>query len=275
MKKADLHIHTTASDGKYSPCDIVQLAIIKELNLISITDHDTIDGIDDAVNKSKEYNDLLVIPGIELSTLYNDSEVHLLGYFIDYKNKKIINLTEEIKEYRYHRAEQIVNKLQNLDVNITFDEVLEESKSENIGRPHIARVLVNKNYVKDISEAFNKYIGKGNRAFVDRYKLSLKKGIEIIHQCNGIAILAHPILLDVDINDILNKFNVDGIEVYHSKHTKENSNKYLKLAKSKNLYITGGSDFHGDKSEESPEIGDSYIYIDSLKELLYKFKYKC
>ncbi|MBS4535982.1 PHP domain-containing protein [Clostridium sp. D2Q-14] len=274
MKKADLHIHTTASDGKYSPSDIVNLAIRENLNLIAITDHDTIEGIDEAINKSKIYDDFTVIPGIELSTIYNDNEVHLLGYFIDYKNKDLINLLKKIKEYRYNRAKKIVNKLQNLNINITFNEVLKELKGENIGRPHIARVLVNKGYTENISEAFNEYIGKGKKAFVDRYRLSFKKGIEIIHKCNGIAVLAHPFLLDVNINHLIDNFSVDGIEVYHSKHSKEISNKYLNLAKSKNLYITGGSDFHGDKSEDSPNIGDSYIEFNSLKELLYKFKYK-
>lgn len=271
MKIADLHIHTTASDGKYVPSDIVDLAVNKKISLIAITDHDTIEGIEEALTRSYSYDNITVIPGIELSTLYNNNEVHLLGYFINHKNDKIIKLTNDIKSYRYERAKKIVSKLQKLNINISIEEVVEESKDENIGRPHIARVLIDKGYVKNISEAFEQYIGKGKKAYVDRYKLSLNEGIDIIHQCNGIAVIAHPVLLNIDVAEILEKFNLDGIEVYHSKHTEEDSKKYLSIANDNKIYVTGGSDFHGDKSNDAPNIGDSYIDIDSLKDLLDKY----
>ncbi|MBS4539915.1 PHP domain-containing protein [Clostridium sp. D2Q-11] len=274
MKKADLHIHTTASDGKLNPSAVVDLAANRDIRLIAITDHDTIMGIDEAIKRCNIYDKITAIPGIELSTLYSDSEVHLLGYFIDYENETIVNLSKEINDYRYKRADKIVSKLQNLNIDISMEEVLSESKIKNIGRPHIARVLMKKGYVKDISEAFNDYLGKGKKAFVDRYKLSLQKGIDIIHECGGVAILAHPVLLNINIEDIVDKFDIDGIEVYHSKHSIEDSQKYLQIAKENNLYITGGSDFHGDKNKEAPNIGDAFIDIKELSELLDIYKYK-
>lgn len=273
MEKADLHIHTTESDGKLTPAQIVDEAVKNNINLIAITDHDTITGIDEAIERSNFYDNIKVIPGIELSTIYNDKEIHLLGYFIDYKDDKLINLTNKIKKHRFERAKKIVDKLNNLNINITIDDVVKESQGESIGRPHIARVMIEKGYIKDISEAFDKYIGKNKKAFVERYKLSLKDAIDIIHDCSGIAVLAHPILLKVPIKELLDDFDIDGIEVYHSKQTKNDSKLYLKIAKEYNLYITGGSDFHHFDNLSNIAIGSSSINIESIKELLYKYNY--
>lgn len=273
MQKADLHIHTTESDGKLTPTQVVDESFKNNIKLIAITDHDAIAGIDEAITRSKFYDNVKVIPGIEFSSLYNNKEVHLLGYFIDYKNDKLIDLTNEIKNYRLKRAKKIIAKLNNLGINITIEEVLKESKAENIGRPHIARVMIEKNYIKTINEAFDKYIGKNKKAFVERYKLSLEDAINIIHECNGIAVLAHPVLLKVPIKELLDKFDIDGIEVYHSKLEKSNSKTYLKIAKEYNLYITGGSDFHHFNDTSNITIGSSSIDIGSLEELLSKYNY--
>ncbi|MGO1367955.1 MAG: PHP domain-containing protein [Senegalia sp. (in: firmicutes)] len=271
MKIADLHIHTTESDGKLTPSQVIDEAIKNDVKLISITDHDTVAGIEEAINRSKLYDNMKVIPGIEFSSIYKDKEVHLLGYFIDYKNIKLINLTNQIKTYRFERAKKIIRKLNNLDIDITMKEILEESKGENIGRPHIARVMIEKGYIKTINEAFDNYIGKNQKAFVERYKLTIDEAIDIIHECNGIAVLAHPILLKAPLNELLDNFNIDGIEVYHSKHEKNNSKSYRKIAKKYNLYITGGSDFHHFNNSSGITIGSSSIDIKSMEELLSKY----
>ncbi|NBI07925.1 PHP domain-containing protein [Senegalia massiliensis] len=273
MKKADLHIHTTKSDGKLTPSQVVDEAIKNDINVIAITDHDTITGIDEAIERSKFYTNIKVIPGIEFSTIYKDKEIHLLGYFINYKYDKLVDLTNKIKQHRFERAKKIVDKLNDLNINITIDEVVKESQGKNIGRPHIARVMIKKGYINHISEAFDKYIGKNKKAFIERYKLSLKDAIDIIHECNGIAVLAHPILLKIPVKELLDDFNIDGIEVYHSKQTKSDSKMYLKIADNYNLFITGGSDFHHLDNDDNIIIGSSYIDINDIKEILSKYNY--
>lgn len=273
MNKLDMHIHTTASDGKLTPIEVVELAIKKNLKGIAITDHDTVNGVIEA----REYNqnDIIIIPGIEFSCIKNNNEIHLLGYFIDYKNDNIINITNKIITHRKNRADKIIKKLNNIGVNIKVEDVLNESKGKSIGRPHIARVLINKNYVNSINEAFEKYLAKGRPAYVKRYKLSLQEGIDLIHNANGIAVIAHPGLLDNSINlkTLIHSYNIDGIEVYHSKHSENQEKQFYKIAINDNLIITGGSDYHGDRKEIAFDLGDKYIDVENIKELLFKYNY--
>ena len=273
MNKLDMHIHTTASDGKLTPIEVVELAIKKNLKGIAITDHDTVNGIIEATEYNQ--NDIIIIPGIEFSCIKNNNEIHLLGYFIDYKNDNIINITNKIITHRKNRADKIIKKLNNIGVNIKVEDVLNESKGKSIGRPHIARVLINKNYVNSINEAFEKYLAKGRPAYVKRYKLSLQEGIDLIHNANGIAVIAHPGLLDNSINlkTLIHSYNIDGIEVYHSKHSENQEKQFYKIAINDNLIITGGSDYHGDRKEIAFDLGDKYIDVENIKELLFKYNY--
>lgn len=269
MQKADLHIHTTASDGLLSPDEVVQWAGIKRLKAIGITDHDTVNGICPAEEASLKYG-VEVVPGIELSTLYKEEEIHILGYYIDYKADWFLDTLEKIQNSRYERAAKIVGKLNRIGVNINLEQVKRIADRGAIGRPHIARAMIDKGYIVNIKEAFQKYIGKDCPAYVERYKLSCGEAIDIIKRLRGISVLAHPGLIrkKAYIGDIVN-LGIEGIEVYHSKHDDETVRNALAIASSRKLLITGGSDCHGMKVNNEPILGNcsvDYKYVQMLKE---------
>ena len=270
MEKADLHIHTTASDGVFSPSYIVDYAVKKGLKAIAITDHDTTLGIKEAIERSNKYENFIVIPGIELSSDYESQEVHILGYFIDEQNKELVNVTKKLRESRLMRSEKMILKLREMGIKISLKEVKEISDDEYIGRPHIARVLVDKRYVENVEEAFEKYIGKDKPAYVNRYKLSLKNSIDLIHKSGGVAVLAHPGLLDKDLNIIkLINMGLNGIEVIHPTHNEEIIKKFYEITRRYNLISTGGSDYHGHFIEEELLFG-KYVVDYEIVELLEK-----
>ncbi len=263
--KFDLHLHTTYSDGRLSPTEIVDLAFKKGLSGIAITDHDTIAGVEEAIKQSKNYNNFKVIPGIEFSTIYENEEVHILGYFIDYKNKELIKTSEDLIDSRYIRAEKIIDKLNNLGYNINIDDVLSLSKDKFIGRPHIARVLINKGYFHKIQEVFNILLNSGKPAYVERYRMSVSEAINIIKSNKGFSILAHPGLLkNKRIIDHCISMGIDGIECIHSKHSDHEINSFAKIANENNLIITGGSDCHGDTNSGSLLLGKYFTDINTI-----------
>lgn len=246
MRKADLHIHTTASDGLLSPNSIVDLAYRKNVNIIAITDHDTVTGISKAISRARLYSDLEVIPGIEISSNFNNFEIHILGYFIDYNFPPLIEITAKLKDSRIYRGYEIIKKLNGLGINIKFEDIQNPEDPSFVGRPHIARALFKNGYVNSTEEAFKKYLGYGCPAYVDRYKLTLEQSIDLIHRSGGVAVLAHPGLLHSD-NVVKHaiKSNIDGIEVIHSKHSQNQIIKYNAIAENHDLIKTGGSDCHG------------------------------
>ncbi|NLV87831.1 MAG: PHP domain-containing protein [Tissierellia bacterium] len=243
----DLHVHTNHSDGFFTPEKVVDLALERNLRGIAITDHDTVSAIEIAVQYSKKYNNFTVIPSIEFSTLHNNEEVHILGYFINPSDPDILDITEKLKNSRLGRGIKMVKKLNDLGIYITIDEVIKISGGDLIGRPHIARILINKGYVTSIEEAFNKYLDRGKPAYVERYKLTIEEAISIIKKSGGYAVLAHPGLLkNKSIIEHCIKSGINGIECIHSKHNPLDT-EYLKIiARSNNLIVTAGSDFHGD-----------------------------
>lgn len=244
MKLIDMHMHTTYSDGKYTPKQLIDMAMKKGLNGISITDHDTVQGLKEA-NEYANEKKFLFINGIEFSTFLDDKEIHVLGYKIDYNNENLIKMTKKLKDSRESRGIQMIKKLNELGIKIDESDLYNYSV-ESIGRPHIANILVDKGYVKNKDEAFSKYIGNDCPAYVERYKLSVDEAINLIKDSGGISVVAHPYLINND--DYLYKIidmGIDGIEVYHSKHSYNTSIKYKYIAQKYNLYITGGSDFHG------------------------------
>ncbi len=256
MSKIDMHVHTKASDGILSPKEAVEWAFRNGLKGISITDHDTVDGIEEACLTAAEYDSFHVIPGIEFSTICNEEEVHILGYHIDYHNDELVALTTKIRDERLNRGEKMIEKLNQLHYSITLEEVLGHTEGGVIGRPHIARVLAKKGYVGSLQEAFEKLLGKGKPAFIERFKLSPKEAVSVIERAGGIAVLAHPGLLKRNINimELLN-CGIQGIEVYHIKHTATDNRIYLEIAQKYELYITGGSDYHDTFIHGIPAIG--------------------
>lgn len=242
----DLHLHTTASDGKYSPSEVVQMAAEKGMNTIAITDHDTTKGIAEAINAGKAFG-ITVIPGIELSTKYKDKTIDILGYGIN-ETPELSKVLERIREHRENRSEVIIKKFCDIGMVITSADVRKYSKGEVIARPHIAKAVVEKGYAKHTQEVFDLYLGDGKPCSEDKLKLSPLEGITLIQNAGGKAVLAHPRLVHDDhiIAELL-KLPVDGIEVWHRKHDKNDVKRYKKMAGQYNKFITGGSDFHSDE----------------------------
>lgn len=272
--KFDLHVHTNNSDGIYSYKEVIDLSIRRGLNGIAITDHDNIDGLDGAINYSQTFKSFEIIPGIELSSVFQGKEVHILGYYINYKDKSIIDITKEIKDSRVLRGYKIIEKLNNLGLNITIEEVKLLAREGFIGRPHIARSLINKGYVNNITEAFDMYLKIGAPAYVSRYKISIHEIIQLINKIGGISVLAHPGLINnKDIVDYCISKGINGIECIYPMHDINQVNYFLNIAKNNKLIATGGSDFHGDRSKEII-LGKYYVgqkIINQMKERAYDF----
>ncbi|MFO7814448.1 MAG: PHP domain-containing protein [Halanaerobiales bacterium] len=264
---ADLHIHTIYSDGSYTPQEIVDKAKQAGFKTIAISDHDTLKGIKPAL-KYAEDKDIEVIPAIEFSTFRGKAEIHILGYFIDYEDDLLKEKVQKIYDSRKKRAQKMIKLLNQENIEITFEEVRNVAGDDYIGRPHIAKLMVQKGYINQMGEAFTEdYIGNGGRAYVKKYKISPIQAINLIQNSGGIPVLAHPIFInhgeplrEVDIKEL--KFNgLIGIEVYHSKHNKDDEKYYKGIAEKLDLLITGGSDFHG---ENSPGVKLGDIRLDSV-----------
>jgi len=263
----DLHVHTNCSDGLLTPEQVVDLALTKGLDGIAITDHDTVSGLKAAIEYSKKYN-FNVVPGIEFGCVYESEEVHILGYFIDYKSYDIILATEELRHNRINRAVEMIKKLNDLDISLTFEEVTKFSKKDFVGRPHIARALIEKGYFSSIEEAFEALLGRGKPAYVERKTLSIRETIDLIHKVGGIAVLAHPGLIkNKKIIDYCISNRIDGLEVIHSKHKEEDVKCSLEIAKKYNLIITGGSDCHGKIINGDYLMGRYYVNLDYIPQM--------
>jgi len=265
--KADLHVHTTCSDGLLTPEKVVKKAFEINLGAIAITDHDTIDGILPACVEAKKYKGLEVIPGIELSTYHQDQEVHILGYYINYDDFDLKCHLLDLQQSRKNRLEKILTKLNNLNVKIDLNDVYKHSQGASVGRPHIAQALVEKGYVSSIKEAFEKYLGKGKPAYVPREKITPFEAIKLIKKAKGVPVLAHPGLLEDDsiIPELINS-GIMGIEVIHKDHTQEDTRYYTKLARERNLLLTGGSDSHGEEPLLLGALDISLEYATKLRE---------
>lgn len=246
----DLHTHSTVSDGTYTPAELVRYAKDKGLRAIALTDHDNIDGIEEAQRVGGEIG-VEVIPGVELSADFTEGAMHLLGLFIDRTPPSFLRRLAVFQAARRERNPKIVKKLQEMGFKITEEEVTAAARGGQAGRPHFARVLMEKGYVHSITEAFEKYIGDRGPAYVKKPQPSPEECIALIHEANGVAVLAHPNTIHLPdqrlsaLFDRLLKAGLDGVEVYYSTHTPEETARYERLADEWSLAKTGGSDFHG------------------------------
>lgn len=250
MKYADLHIHSSESDGSLEPEDIVSMAKKYNIQCIAITDHDCI---------SSQYNledkDIRIIPGIEFSSKYEENEIHILGYFIDIYNERLISTIKKLHNSRIERTKEIVLKLKEYNIDLDIDELL--LSSTTIGRGNIAEMMVNKGYVSNYKEAFTTYLAQGKSAYIEGEKLDYKEVIKLINDCGGIPVLAHPgkIYKNSCIEKMIIEFKsygMKGIEVYHPSHNREQINYFYNLSKKYKLLITGGSDFHSIEKSKYP-----------------------
>ncbi len=244
-KVADLHVHTYLSDGTFSPQQVLETAHKLGLSCIGITDHDSIDGIEPAMELAGSYG-IEVIPGVELTAEADDNEVHIIGYFIDWKDKVFQAKLKLICQARVQTIEKMIAKLAELGIEIDAREVFEFAGPGSVGRLHLAQVMYKKGYVQSTNEAFQKYIRNRGPCYVKKYTLSPKEAIRMIRSIGGIPILAHPHLLKKD--ELIFEFIKDGlqgIEVYHSDHPDPATLHYKEFAVKHGLLITGGSDCHG------------------------------
>ena len=251
-KVADLHVHTNISDSTFSPEKVIELAKLKGLDAIAITDHDTCAAITPAIVIAKDIG-VEIIPGVELTAELDDDEIHMLGYFIDWQNEVFTKKLEELCRVREERAKEILRRLGEQGIDLKYEDLLEIAGpgTGSIGRLHIANLLYKKGKVACIREAFTKYIGNDSPAYVKKFKLSPKEASDMIKAVGGVTVLAHPKTINTEIRpleDIVKMLvdeGIQGIEVYHSDHNNKDSAEFKKLATDYGLLVTGGSDCHG------------------------------
>lgn len=265
--KADLHLHTTASDGAWSPSELVDAAKSAGLSTIAVTDHDTVEGIEEAQQRGMHHG-IEVISGVELSVEYAGFEVHLLGYFIDRTHPELCSALETYRRAREDRISRMVQRLQQLGCQITVQQVMEAAGSGSAGRPHVARVLVDQGYAESIPDAFDRWLANGRPGYVPRARLSLDEAVRLIHTAGGLAVCAHPGLLKDDaILPEMVELGLDGIEVVHSEHDSDRQERYNRFALEYGLLRTGGSDSHGPGVKKGLYIGEYTIPTVWVKEL--------
>lgn len=251
--KADLHLHTNASDGRLSPVEIVETAIKVGLDVIAITDHDTVDGIVPALEAAKALPLLTVIPGVEINTDVTCGEVHILGYFIDYTDRKLAASLVRLCNSRRERALKMVDRLGELGMEIQWQRVQELTQGGSVCRPHIAQALLEKEYVISMKEAFDKYIGRNGPAYIEREKIVAVEAVKLIAKTNGLPVLAHPADI-VDLDKLvceLKEAGLVGMEIFYGNYSSDVITDLLEVAEKYELIPTGGSDYHafGDGSE--------------------------
>lgn len=250
MKYIDLHVHSNASDGTFSPTQLVEYAADKHLSSFALTDHDTVSGIDEAIKASDSYG-IQVIPGVELSTDYRNCDVHILGLFIDYKDKTFLDKLKHFNNLRATRNEKMCELLQQEGFDISVSKLYQKFGNTVLTRAHFARYLFDKNYISSMGEAFDKYISCGCPCYVPKVKCTPIEAIEIIRKAKGVPVLAHPLLYNFTSHELeeliilLKNAGLKGIEAIYSLNEGDDEKNMINLAKKYDLIITGGSDFHG------------------------------
>ncbi len=250
MSRIDLHTHTTFSDGSCSPTELVELASHKGLDILAITDHDTTDGLSEALLACKDLP-LELIPGIELSAQYHNREMHILGYFINLTNSQFQDRLDALRSTRIERLHQILDRLHALGMDISLEDIEQTSKIGTIGRPHIAQVLIAKGYVKSMKDAFEQLLGSRGKAYIPRVVPEAHEIIDWITDAGGIPVLAHPYWEGYNkeesttVCQTLVEQGLQGLEVFYGTFSARHISFNLGLAKQFDLLMTGGSDFHG------------------------------
>ncbi|RLB07553.1 MAG: phosphoesterase [Deltaproteobacteria bacterium] len=279
MREVDLHVHTTASDGTMSPAEVVRYAKEKGLRAIAITDHDTIEGLDEGIREGKVQK-LEVIPGLELSVDYPKGTMHLLGYYIDPDCSQLVEKLMVVQKARSERNFKMLKKLQELGIEVGLSELKRVAGHGQIGRPHFAQIMVQKGYVNSFQEAFDHFLRKGGPAYVEKFKFSPEEAMRIIVEAGGVPVLAHPFTLNQlnkrELEELileLKEKGLEGIEVYYPDHTVQQREFYRYLAEKHGLFISGGSDFHG-QTKEGVELGEGYGDIELPYSLVEELKAK-
>jgi predicted metal-dependent phosphoesterase TrpH len=265
--RADLHLHTTYSDGALSPIELVQRALTYNLSVISITDHDNVGALDEAIDAGKSLG-IEVIPGLELSVTLNDKDIHLLAYFFDHSNPQLLEYLSFFRYERLKRAERIVQKLNDINIPLKLDAVLDQAGIGSVGRPHIASALLEEGLTGTYHEAFMKYIGFGAPAYEKKFQLTPVEATKLISQAGGLSFLAHPgkYTTEIELSTLIQS-GLDGIEVVHPSHNEARQEFYRGVVHQYFLLECGGSDFHGGKKNDDETLGAYTVSLDIVDEM--------
>lgn len=261
MAKVDLHIHSTVSDGRFSPEEIVQKASALGLTVIALADHDSVDGVAPALVAAEAFPHLKVIPNVEISTDTPAGEVHILGYFIDHTDKELKVSLERFRNSRLIRARKMVARLKDLGIRIEWTRVQQIAGTGSIGRPHVAQAMLEKGYIAAFRDAFDKYIGFGGPAYVEREKMAPEEAVALIVQANGLPALAHPFTI-ADPEALiagLKPAGLTSIEAYYKDYNEQQRKTLASIAAKHNLIATGGSDYHGLDDNNEIMMGDAGV----------------
>ncbi|MDO5292248.1 MAG: PHP domain-containing protein [bacterium] len=255
MDYIDLHVHSNVSDGTSTPSELVAYAYEKRLKAFALTDHDTVDGVKEAVDAAKrlatDTYELTVVPGVEISAAYNGKDIHILGLFLDYENKILVDTLHQVADERKRRNEKMCKNLQDAGILITMEDITEGNEDAVITRAHFAKALLKKGYVKEIKDAFTKYLDASGPYYVPREYLSPKTAIDLILSAGGIPVLAHPLLYKLSSNELktlvkeLKGYGLQGIEAVYSCNKGLDESYVRSIARENNLAVSGGSDYHG------------------------------
>lgn len=271
MKYIDLHVHSTFSDGTLTPQRIVEYAAKRKLAAIALTDHDTTDGVPIAQEHATQFG-LEVIAGVELSVEMpgrSDLELHILGYYLDYQDASFQERLSFFRKKRHERAVMMLEKLKDLNVFLDGAKLLETTNDNAIGRLHFAQALLEEGYVHNIQEAFQRFIGFNKPAYVPKARLLPEQALKMITDVDGIPSLAHPYFSEInrDMIAMLVGFGLKGIEVYHSRHSKSDMDRFRQYASEFNLLITGGSDCHGEIDKNEALMGNMEVPFELLEKM--------
>jgi len=267
--KIDLHVHTTASDGRLSPSEVVQRAIEQGVEVMAITDHDSVAGIEEALTEAGKYPNIMVIPGVEMGADVPKDEMHILGYFVDRTSPIFCEKLQKLRTSRATRSQLMVSKLEDMGIKLDWDRVVRIADGASIGRPHIAQAILECGYVSILQEAFDKYIGDNSPAYVEREKLSPIETVSLISHTGGLPVLAHPAdtkNLDSVLGSLI-PAGLIGMEVFYKDYDSATVRRLSTIAEKHGLVCCGGSDYHGFEIEEN-EIGRCAVPWDTVERLM-------
>jgi predicted metal-dependent phosphoesterase TrpH len=266
----NLHVHSTASDGKFSPSELIAKAASLGLTVISITDHDTIDGITEALEAARAFPGLKFIPGVEISCDLADGEAHMLGYFIDFTSPELKAALDRFRNSREGRAQRMIDKLGGMGIRLDWQRVQEIAGDGSIGRPHIAEAMVEKGYINAVKDAFNGYIERSGPAYAEREKMTPAEAVALILNAEGIPVLAHPFTVkdpEAMVKE-LKPAGLAGIETYYKDYTADEVASLVKMARKYDLITTGGNDFHGLPDSDETLVSGAAVPAEAAEKLI-------
>lgn len=269
MSLVDLHLHSTFSDGWYTPAQLVQAAGKAGLSVLALTDHDSVNGVEEAVRAARGLNKpLTVVTGIELGTQQEHSNIHILGYRLDINNLTLLTAVNELRQKREQRLQQILELLQRLNIPVRIER--KNFPNQALGRPHVAKAMVSQGYVRTIQEAFDRYLGQGRPAYVPQPRLTPPEALALIHQAGGLAFMAHPEEIGSRelVFRLMESLPWDGLEVYHPSALAAGTTDYWRsFALKQHLLISGGSDFHGNADRYPAHLGEFIVESQQVNQL--------